>query len=144
MITTKGRLVRTSLEGHRVQHVSADLSVVLPPCPSSARVARNMVGATLRDWDAEELCEDAALLVTELVVNAVKHAQTDLELRIVHIDGGVRIEVRDGSPSLPARRDATDVAENGRGLRIVDALAFRYGVETEDTGKRVWVELQTA
>jgi anti-sigma regulatory factor (Ser/Thr protein kinase) len=127
-----------------VQHVSAGLVVVLPPCPSSARVARELVGNTLRDWRAEELCEDAALVITELVVNAIKHAQTDLELRMVHIDGGVRIEVRDGSTSLPTRRDATDVAENGRGLRLVDALAARYGVEPEQTGKRVWVELQSA
>lgn len=117
------------------------VTAVLPPQPTSAGVARELVTSQLRAWHVEALSDDAALVVTELVTNAVRYAGTDVELRITPIAGGVRLEVRDGStrplrPRSPELRD-----EGGRGLMLVDALAHRYGVEAEGNGKRVWVEM---
>lgn len=117
------------------------VTAVLPPQPTSAGLAREIVATQLRAWQVEALTDDAALVVTELVTNAVRYAGTDMELRISPISGGVRLEVRDGStrplrPRSPELRD-----EGGRGLLLVDALAHRYGVEAEGNGKRVWVEM---
>ncbi|MCW2544477.1 MAG: hypothetical protein JWM40_2029 [Frankiales bacterium] len=118
-----------------------DMVTLLPPRPSSAGVARRVVACQLREWHFESLCEDAAVIVTELISNAVRHAGTELELRMVHLPHGLRLEVSDGSQAPPMRRPANDNDEGGRGLHLVDALSTRYGVDADDGGKRVWVEM---
>lgn len=118
-----------------------DLVACLPPRAASAGVARELVTWQLRDWKVEALCEDAALVITELVTNAVRHARCDLELRMVHMDGGIRLEVSDCSPRWLVPRRAGPNDETGRGLQLVDALSDRYGVEPDGDGKRVWVEM---
>ena len=123
--------------------VSDGLVVMLPPRPASAGVARELVTWQLRDWHIDDLCDDAALIITELVANAIRHARTDLELRMRHIQGGVRLEVRDGSSLMLQPRQAAASAENGRGLELVNALSARYGVESDEAGKRVWVEMMS-
>jgi anti-sigma regulatory factor (Ser/Thr protein kinase) len=118
-----------------------DMVTLLPPRPSSACVAREVVAWQLREWHFESLCEDAAVIVTELISNAVRHAGTELELRLVHLPHGLRLEVSDGSQAPPMRRPAGSTDEGGRGLQLVDALSTRYGVEADGSGKRVWVEM---
>lgn len=113
----------------------------LPPRPSSAGLARQVVGRQLREWHIESLCEDACLVVTELITNAVRHAGTELELRVEHLPDGIRLEVRDGSQAPPMRRPARQEDEGGRGLYLVDVLSTRYGVDAEGDGKRVWAEM---
>ena len=117
------------------------LVVVLPPLPASAGRARQLVVDLCRQWQVSALCDDVALVVTELVVNAVRHAGTDVTLHLHPIDGGVRLEVWDGSTRPLRPRDARGSDEGGRGLLLVDALSTRYGVEAESRGKRVWAEL---
>lgn len=114
---------------------------VFPPRATSAGLARQLVSTQLKEWHVESIADDAALVVTELITNAVRYAGTDVELTLVPISGGVRLEVRDGStrPLRPRRAGTSD--EGGRGLLLVDALAHRYGVEAEGHGKRVWVEM---
>ena len=114
---------------------------VLPPRPESAGAARELVVARCRDWDVSPLCDDIALVVTELVVNAIRHAGTDVTVSLTPITRGVRLEVSDGStrPLRPRRAAGSD--EGGRGLLLVDALSHRYGVEAEQRGKKVWAEL---
>jgi anti-sigma regulatory factor (Ser/Thr protein kinase) len=114
---------------------------LLPPRPSSAGLARKAVSCQLREWDVACLCEDAELVVTELVSNAVRHAQTDLELRVVPLPRGIRVEVKDGCQAPPMRRPSSQTDEGGRGLYLVDALSTRYGMESEEDGKRVWAEM---
>jgi anti-sigma regulatory factor (Ser/Thr protein kinase) len=122
--------------------VKGDLVVaVLPPRPSSARVARDLVTSKLEAWNVAVLCDDVALVVTELISNAIRYAGTEVELRMLPIAGGVRVEVRDGSTRPLRPRRAGRVDEGGRGLLLVDALSHRYGVEAEGNGKRVWVEM---
>lgn len=117
---------------------------VLPPRAASATRARELVTAQCASWGLESICDDIALVVTELVANAVRHAGTDIEITILPIDHGVRLEVRDGSTRPLRPRPALASDEGGRGLLLVDALATRYGVEGEPEGKRVWVELVAA
>jgi anti-sigma regulatory factor (Ser/Thr protein kinase) len=86
--------------------------------------------------------DDAVLLVSELVTNAVKYGPEDEAIRlIIHSDGEcVRFTVHDlGLGPLPEMREADDPAPGGHGLRLVNSLADRWGVERGST--RVWFEL---
>lgn len=114
---------------------------VLPPRAASAGRARELVMAHCTAWGLQSLCDDMALVVTELVANAVRHAGTDIELSLTHIASGVRVEVKDGSRRPLRQRTALSSDEGGRGLLLVDALSNRYGVVGEEDGKRVWVEM---
>jgi anti-sigma regulatory factor (Ser/Thr protein kinase) len=120
--------------------MAAQVVAVLPPQPSSASLARDLVAMVCHDWDLDGLLDDLALVVTELVGNAIRHAGTDMEVRLVAIAGGVRLEVHDGSTEPLRPRPAAPSDEGGRGLMLVDALSTRYGVDRDPPGKRVWVE----
>ena len=87
---------------------------------------------------------DAELLTSELVSNAVRHAELDpsqeIVVRIV-ADGNVRVEVADPGPPFHAdlREPSTD--SSGWGLLLLDEIATSWGVELEGSGKRVWFEV---
>ena len=86
--------------------------------------------------------EDAVLLVSELVTNAVKYGPEDEAIRLIVTtdDAATRFTVHDaGLGPLPEMRAESDPAPGGHGLRLVDALADRWGVERGST--RVWFEL---
>ncbi|MCW2601720.1 MAG: hypothetical protein JWM02_3549 [Frankiales bacterium] len=121
--------------------MDAAVVAVFPPQPSSASAARDLVVSVCHDWHLEGLTDDLALVVTELVANAIRHAGTEMVLRLAPIAGGVRLEVHDGSTRPLRPRPAAPSDEGGRGLLLVDALSTRYGVEGEPKGKRVWAEL---
>ena len=80
------------------------------------------------------------LVVSELVTNAVVHAESPVDLTIRGLGDRTRVEVSDASTRLPALCPAT--AENCRGMHIVAALATRWGVEVHDGGKTVWAEVE--
>lgn len=87
--------------------------------------------------------DDAALLVTELATNALRHGGpgVDLWLRPV-AGGGLRVELVDGRPgTLPGVSVPDADAEGGRGLLLVSALARSWGSERLSAGKCVWFEL---
>jgi anti-sigma regulatory factor (Ser/Thr protein kinase) len=101
------------------------------------------VAATLAEWGDTQLVEAAALLVSELVTNAVTHAGSDVHVLIGHgSDYAVlRVEVGDFSSEPPTLGGFDLDAMSGRGLAIVEALSHRWGVEAHSSGKRVWFEL---
>jgi serine phosphatase RsbU (regulator of sigma subunit)/anti-sigma regulatory factor (Ser/Thr protein kinase) len=115
----------------------------LQPDAASSRVARRHVGWVLEDWGMEDLVEPAALLVSELVTNAVVHVGADIRLRVQRLPEGVRVTVFDGnSDTVAARRRAVPPeSPSGRGLLIVDNVSDRWGVEPSRSGKQVWFEL---
>ena len=105
------------------------------------RQARHQV-RSLGDMIGHDRLEDATLLVSELVTNAVKYGPEDeaIELTIAADDQHVRFTVHDrGRGPLPEMRDADDPTPGGHGLRLVDALADRWGTARGST--RVWFEL---
>lgn len=119
----------------------------LPLGPEAATLARSATLDVLRLWGAVDGCrlDDALLVVSELVGNAVRHGAAHVLLtvqRAAPAQGGLlTLGVQDGSAVLPqAPQDRTD-AESGRGLRIVDVLSRRWGVAELGPGKRVWAEL---
>lgn len=91
-----------------------------------------------------ELADTAALLVSEVVTNAVLHARSQVHLTVDCDGRAVRVEVADSSPAAPARRSFTPNAGTGRGLLLVDELADAWGLERADDGKIVWFEVGSA
>jgi hypothetical protein len=116
------------------------VSVDLPPHPSSATRARRLAREHVRSCPPD-VVDIVALLVTELVSNAVLHARTDLHL-VIEIRGDrVRVDVEDRSEHAPHVRhyDTDDVT--GRGLALVEMLASAWGIDLIDGGKIVWCEV---
>ena len=87
--------------------------------------------------------DDALLVISELVTNAVRHAGTasTLELELGQTDGRLRIVLADGSSNPPRVRRADGAAEGGRGMAILAALSDRWGIDEDAAGKRVWWEV---
>ncbi len=108
----------------------------------SATEARRFVEDELRPAGAgEDTLSHAALLVTELVTNAARHAHSAVDLTVAGDDGRVRIEARDDSSafSLAAR---VDTETRHRGLQLIEDLSEGWGVDVRgDDGKTVWCVL---
>ena len=116
----------------------------LPPRPASVARARARVRGLLRDAGREDLLETALLLTSEVVTNALLHAGTEIDVVASLDDGGLRVEVRDGSPHLPSRLRYAATAGTGRGLLMVEELGDDWGVTRHRDGKTVWFRLSTA
>lgn len=116
----------------------------LQPHPASVGAARRFVRHVLVSAGRDDLVEDAELLVSEVVTNAVVHAGTAVELTASVSGNSLYVEVRDGSSHLPGLRNYTAMAGTGRGLRLLEQLVDRWGVRPEDDGKTLWFELSSA
>jgi anti-sigma regulatory factor (Ser/Thr protein kinase) len=84
--------------------------------------------------------ETAAVLVSELVTNAVRHGGGCVEFTVEAHDGRVVLCVADGSSVVPRHRDPDDAG--GRGLAVIEALSAGWGVKDHQGGKQVWIELE--
>ncbi len=122
----------------------APLSVTLPGASSSPHAARTV----LREWLADEGCghldDEGALLVSELVTNAVVHGGEPIRLSLCRSNGTVRVEVFDSSAVLARRGDVHSNGSGGRGLQIVESLASEWGSDAVDGGKITWACLLVA
>jgi anti-sigma regulatory factor (Ser/Thr protein kinase) len=118
-----------------------DAEADFPADLASAAAARRFAASVLSSWGYDSLIESAQLLISELVVNAVLHAESSVVVRLALEAGALRVEIRDRAAALPELRPVDPTAVTGRGLLIVDAVASRWGVRTEDDGKVVWFEL---
>lgn len=121
--------------------------------PHAPAHARKFVRQVLGEWRLSHLAEDAVLLTSELVTNAVVHAGTGVELTCrLDVDASparLEIEVDDHHPSrtisgvaAPAEDDDGQPATSGRGLALAQMLADAWGVTYTRTAKRVWVRLE--
>jgi anti-sigma regulatory factor (Ser/Thr protein kinase) len=126
-----------------LKRTSSTYHATYPAEPRSVGAARAAVQQSCQRWGYGRLCDDAKLIVSELVCNAVRHARTDIDLTLIARREGLRMEVSDGSTRPVRPRTATPADENGRGLTLVHALASHHGVRSSATGKTVWAELDT-
>lgn len=112
----------------------------LPASTDSVPVARRFVAQQLSGAESRADVETAVLLVSEVVTNAILHARTPLVLDVLDSGSEVRVEVRDGSPAHPRIHAFSRTSATGRGLRLLDRLAERWGVEVDPAsgGKVVW------
>ncbi|UUU28195.1 ATP-binding protein [Streptomyces sp. DSM 40750] len=119
------------------------LSVEYEPRPTAAAQARAQVRRQLEGWGLLDQTETTELLVSELVTNALVHAESRLKLTLSAAHGVLRCEVSDSDGRRPQVRRVTEIAESGRGMFLVDALARRWGCHEDGSGKTVWFELGT-
>ncbi|MDX3578991.1 MULTISPECIES: ATP-binding protein [unclassified Streptomyces] len=115
-----------------------------PADPGAVRTARRAVREQLRDWGVDSVGDLAALLVSELVTNALRHATGPIGVRLVRpagLKGVLLVEVSDPLPDPPRERIARPDDESGRGLQLVASSSRRWGTRPGDTGKTVWFEL---
>lgn len=112
--------------------------------PSAVADARGFVRGTLAQWGCEEISDAACLLASEVLTNAVRHAQGPLRLRLHRTDREITVEVTDHSTHIPQRRPAELGDESGRGLLLVEALATGWGTRPSSDGKTVWFTLPLA
>ena len=124
-----------------------EAEVPLPSRPESAATARRLAQVVvLRQWGlTPKMTEDAVLLVSELVGNAVRHTGARVfGLRMRRRRGWIRIEVRDPSRGLPCLMPVQEMDISGRGLFLVDKLSDRWGVDLLPRGKTTWFEMRVA
>src|SRR4029077_18535637 len=115
------------------------------PAESDApRAARGFVADALRRWGHSGiLLQDSQLVVSEVATNAVVHARSAFSVLARREGSGVRLSVCDLSTAEPVLGSSPDVlAPSGRGLRLVDDITSRWGVDRTRAGKTVWAELR--
>ncbi len=112
--------------------------------PAAVGEARRMVGRQLRAWGLPDTVDDAELLASELITNAVRYGRSPVELRLIAYSDSVRLEVRDANTvDVPTQRQAGDTQSHGRGLPLIDAVARDWGVSVDSGSKTVWAVLAT-
>ncbi|WP_369273794.1 SpoIIE family protein phosphatase [Streptomyces sp. R11] len=147
---------RRELAGHGALHVdnrtrssviTARAAASFDPVGRSVASARSFVRDTLQGWGFADIVDDAVVLTSELVTNAVVHAGTSADVLCLRSDDGVRVEVADRYPEreIPLQGSPVNMGspdrEGGRGLQLCAALAGRWGVEYTPTHKQVWFQL---
>lgn len=115
---------------------------------ASARQARQIVSAALQEWGAipgdpaSRRCDDAVLVATELVANAVKVCESELTLRVEAHRAWIEIAVEDDDPRPAVQLEVGPAAAGGRGIAIVAALSSEWGQTPFDgSHKVVWSRL---
>ncbi|MFJ6723837.1 ATP-binding protein [Streptomyces sp. NPDC091281] len=122
---------------------------------SAVSVSRHFVRLTLGKWQAGSVEGDAALVVSELVTNAIKvsgvldrqptWAEMDalalVTVRLIGLDASIVVEVGDASQEQPVLRRPDGDAEGGRGLLLVEEIAENWGSYRTRRGKAVWAEI---
>jgi anti-sigma regulatory factor (Ser/Thr protein kinase) len=135
----------------RSQAVLLD-SLTIPGEPACLHDAREFVAHTL---GAGHACLDTAILLTsELVTNSVQHSNSSrpggtVTITLISVPGGIRIEViDDGGTTEPAMRSGgpehPDLAESGRGLKLVEILSAQWSYYRDTAGTVTWCELAEA
>lgn len=113
--------------------------------PGSVAQARRLTQARLSGWAVcADTCDNAALVISELVTNAIVHTASGRVVCELHDhDDMVRIAVRDEgcAPGEPHPSPQRPDEEHGRGLLLVDALCRAWGAQEHGPGLLVWAEL---
>jgi serine/threonine-protein kinase RsbW len=133
------------MQGERLDVLAADW---FPGDAASVRYARDFVRGVLSE-DSPRL-EEILVMVSEVATNAVRHTASGgeegwFDITVCAIGDGVRASVGDSGgssvPQMPRDGAEPDAMIGGRGLRIVDQLADRWGHSGEELGRVVWFEI---
>ncbi|MER6068237.1 SpoIIE family protein phosphatase [Streptomyces sp. NPDC001817] len=116
---------------------------VLPADPAVVADARKEAGRQLSEWGLQELVFTTELVVSELVTNAIRHAESPVRLRLIRDREALICEVSDGSATAPHLRHPRATDEGGRGLLLVSQFTQRWGTRFILGGKIIWAEQST-
>ena len=114
---------------------------------AAVRGARDFTTATLHRWGTTERSQDIAIVVSELLTNALRHAlpgsvdswpRRPIRFGLLQPGSCVLCAVADPSRATPVLQTRGSFAETGRGLHIICALSDQWGFTPSDTGKVVW------
>ncbi|WP_091025160.1 ATP-binding SpoIIE family protein phosphatase [Nocardioides szechwanensis] len=127
---------------------------LLPVRPISAPIARAWLVDVIEVWvttgrlhDTEDLrdnSETATLLLTELLSNALRHAEESIRVSVEFLGTVLRVDVFESSHRMPRVRALGSTETSGRGLRLVESLSDDWGVTPREQGKSVWFRLDLA
>ncbi|MEV4534472.1 ATP-binding protein [Asanoa sp. NPDC049518] len=140
LLATTGEALAVARDGG----ASPTVREFLPPVAGAARHARTVTTDACLRWELEHLFPAACVVVSELVSNASRHANTTMSLRLSYRSRYLLIAVEDGSTAPPTTRampDATDTG-SGRGIPLINVTADRWGWLPTDGGKVVWAALR--
>ncbi|MEU6346425.1 SpoIIE family protein phosphatase [Streptomyces sp. NPDC046977] len=113
----------------------------VPDDPAAVSALRCAITRRLRAWDLDELTFTTELIASELITNALRHAQGPVQARLVR-DRALVFEVADASGTSPRLRRAATTDEGGRGIFMVAQLCRRWGTRYTEQGKVIWTEQQ--
>jgi serine/threonine-protein kinase RsbW len=114
---------------------------------ASVKAARTLARQLAREWGLDRRGDDLALIVSELMTNAIIHAKTargrEIALTFDLNCLRLRVEVKDSGDGYPRRSDngAENDSESGRGLTVISSLTTKWGVAERVIGKTVWAEI---
>jgi len=111
----------------------------VPPEPAAVAETRKNACQQLAAWGLDDAAFVTELVVSELVTNAIRHAEPPIKLRLIS-DRNLICEVSDGSSTAPHLRRARSFDEGGRGLLLVAQLTQGWGTRQRHTGKTIWAE----
>lgn len=117
--------------------------VVLPADVTAPRAARDFLADACCGSHRAEVVQEAQLLVSELVTNAVRYGAPPIELQVRCAgEDRLQVRVRDSERRAPRPRSPDPDAEGGRGLLLVDLVSDAWGHEYDEDGKAVWFTLK--
>ncbi|MZG15195.1 SpoIIE family protein phosphatase [Streptomyces sp. SID5914] len=112
----------------------------LPADASVVGTARRLVDRQLAAWNLDEAVYTTAIVVSELVTNAIRYGKGPVRLRLIRDRGRLLTEVTDANSASPHLRRARENDEGGRGLFIVMRLSTHWGVRHSRHAKTIWSE----
>lgn len=147
--------VRMAAAGHGIHPLAADRAALEWTCfprvatrtprpnAQSVGAAREFSLATLRRWTVADRTDDIAIVLSELLTNALRHGAdhpaSPVRVALVQPARFVLVVVADHGRRVPVLREADYLAESGRGLHVINALSDSWGCTTPtDAGKAVW------
>jgi anti-sigma regulatory factor (Ser/Thr protein kinase) len=116
------------------------VAIVLPRTSSAPGAARAFVQEHLSARTRPEVRDAVGLCVSELVTNAIDHAQPPYRLRLSERGRTLRIELEDATVDPPFVRSQDPLQARGRGMYLIETLSRAWGVLPSDHGKTVWAE----
>lgn len=119
-------------------------TLLVPHEPASAgRVRRALYDDLGAHHVDQESTDSVVLIASELLGNAIRHTPDDTDLRVSweFEHDALRVDVADHSLDTPSPRLPRPTDTSGRGLSIVNALAYEWGFDRSDAGKRVWARI---
>jgi anti-sigma regulatory factor (Ser/Thr protein kinase) len=128
--------IRPVTQQQQLRHVSLTVGLTAPA------QARTEVRAAILAWDLPVDESVAALLISELVTNAIRHeAGPTIVLDVSRACGRLRVDVHDTSDDLPTPMEVPADGEAGRGLMLVATLSDEWGFYRTPAGKAVYFTL---